>query len=103
MVAELGLEADATTKAPRAPSTAQITKMIRALVSRRLTQMTETPMADGEQEQKLLETIARTTAKLEDLDKLRKQATGKGPRRSTKAVMELRRRIADRIEQLNQG
>lgn len=119
MVAEVGFEAGTeggaaavdcasgedrkpTTRAPRAPTTAQIIRMIRALVAGRLEQMTETPMADGLEEQKLLEIISRTTAKLEDLARSRR-VTGKAPRRSSKALLELRKQIADRIEQLNQG
>lgn len=101
MVAEVGNEAGAA-KARRTPTTAQIIKTIRALVARRLELMVETPMSDAEQEQKLLEVIARTTAKLEDLARTRK-VTNAAPKRSSKALLELRRQIADRIEQLNQG
>lgn len=112
MVAELGLEngaedggddaAPVTAKRPPAPTTRQINKLIRALVLRRLEMMMQTVMPDGEQEQKLLDTVSRTMGKLEDLDKQRRE-TGAPPRRSTKAVLELRRKIASRIEQLNQG
>src|SRR5688572_14799499 len=101
MVAELGLETGGSRRR-RPPTTAQIVRMIRSLVARRLEQMMETPMGDGEEEQKLLEIISRTTGKLEDLARERKIG-GKPPRRSSKALAELRRQIADRIEQLNQG
>lgn len=119
MVAQLGLESGAgdepaaaddasaagrspASKAPRAPSSVQINRMIRALVVRRLEQMTETPMENGEQEQKLLDIISRTMNKLEGLDRARKDAAGSRPRRSSKGLLELRRQIADRIDQLNE-
>jgi hypothetical protein len=112
MVAELGLEDGAAVGVGKpkpaarvrrtTPTTAQIVKQVRTLIGQRLQQMKETPMADSMEEQKLLETMVRTTAKLEELDRARKLA-GTSPRRSTKAVLDLRQRIADRIEQLNQG
>lgn len=102
MVAEMGLETGGAKPRP-APTNVQIIRMMRALVMRRLEQMTENPMADGTEEQKLLEIISRTTTKLEDFDKARKAEAQRAPRRSSKAVTELRRQIADRIDQLNQG
>lgn len=120
MVAELGLETGAedggpiaeartsgeqqspTKKKPKSPSTTQIITLMRRLVAQRLEQMTETPMTDGTEEQKLLEMISRTTTKLEALRKRGKE-TSRPPQRSSKAVLELRRQIADRIDQLNQG
>lgn len=58
-------------------------------------------MADGEA-MRLLDGVMRSVTKLAEHEKKAKDAA-KPTRRSSKAMMELRRQIAGRIEQLNQG
>jgi hypothetical protein len=83
------------------PTTAQIIKKLKTLIWARLEAMEGQPMADGEA-MRLLDGVMRSVTKLAEHEKRTKVAAVPAPR-SSKAMIELRKQIADRIEQLNQG
>lgn len=89
-----------STKKPT-PTTTQIISKLKRLIWARLEMMETQQMADGEA-LRLLDGVMRSVTNLAEHEKKTK-AAAKPARRSSKAMIELRRQIADRIEQLNQG
>lgn len=86
---------------PRTYQTATLIKMMRQVLSRRIALMQEQPMADGVKEVTLLNSAQRALSRLIEMDNGRK-ATGRS-KAAAAEMAELRRKIAARIEQLNQG
>jgi hypothetical protein len=92
---------DAIRRVP-ARTTATLIRKMRAVLARRLEQMESEPMDAGDKEMLLLGSMSRTLGKLVELDKSR--ASGAKVKATASPEMtELRKKIAERIDQLNRG
>jgi hypothetical protein len=87
----------------RSPTTLQLITKMRLLLTRRLEALEREPMEMPDKEMTLLSTMARTLGKLEEIDKARKQATKRRSLEPSPAMVELRKMIAARIDELNRG
>ena len=87
----------------RSPTTLQLITKMRLLLTRRLEALEREPMEMPDKEMTLLSTMARTLGKLEEIDKTRKRATKRKSTERSPAMVELRKMIAARIDELNRA
>ncbi len=96
-------EEAAPAKKPSVPGTAALINKMRAMLARRLMALEKEPMDAPEKEMTLLGSMARTLGKLEELQRDRRAASKPRTPSASPEMVELRLKIAARIEQLNGG
>lgn len=95
-------EMNAVAKA-RGPTTLKLITKMRLLLTRRLEALEREPMEMPDKEMTLLSTMARTLGKLEEIDKARRRTTRRKSTEPSPAMVDLRKIIAARIDELNRA